>query len=206
MNQEKQAVDVLGHQIPCVQDEDGNQYVPLKRICDILGIDHNWQRVKADKNPRFRGKVLPAPGVRGNSRLMYCIPSEAIYPWLFRVDSRTVRPEIKPRLLDHHDECGEILIHRLMYGIAINPRGDAEEIEKRIRESLDRNMVYTPEHLRNPILRRRDLLLLELNMFGKFENEPPRYRDKARECSEIAIAKHLQWLKNWGQGSGRVAC
>lgn len=36
----KQAVDFLGYEIALIEDDDGNMYVPLKRVCEILGIDY----------------------------------------------------------------------------------------------------------------------------------------------------------------------
>lgn len=187
-------VDFLGYEITLIHDEDGNEYVPLKRLCEILGIDHRKAMNKVKGEDIFSGRVLYVTGKDCRQRKMYCLPLKKMYFWLFRVDPNTVRPEIIERLLEYRDESRMALRHYEQYGISINPRLPAEQIEEAVRESLDRLMDKSLSHRGYPKQRRYELLLIEVGLLSQFENEAPPFRDKANECIEVAIDRFYEWL------------
>jgi len=81
--------------------------------------------------------------------------------------------------------------------ISINPQGNAEQIEDDLRESLDRIMDETLPDRNYPKERRIELLRREIAVLKQFENEPPRYRDKALECIAVAINRYGEWQANF---------
>ncbi|MGO9571033.1 MAG: phage antirepressor N-terminal domain-containing protein [Desulfomonilaceae bacterium] len=189
-----QTVDFLGYEIDLIKDDAANLYVPLKRLCEVLGIDHRWQIQKARNKGEFDGMILSVPVQRGRQRKMFCMPVKKLYSWLFRVDPNIVRPEILPRLLDYQEEAGQQLGHRLQYGISINPLMEAEKIEKALRESLARAMEERVPDSQDPRERRFELLRTEVALLSQLINEPPPYRNKAIECIEVAKEKYAEWL------------
>lgn len=197
MNSTKQAVDFLGYQIDLIQDDKGKMYVPLKRLCEILGIDHKWQMKKVKTEEIFDERVLPVLGEDGRHRNMVCLPLKQLYFWMFRVDPNIVRPEIVERLLEHQKDAKLSMEHLDRYSISINPQCKAELIEAELRGNLDRIMDKTLPDRNYPRERRFELLRSEIAVLKQFENEPPRYKDKALECIAIAINKYREWQANF---------
>ena len=101
---QQHAVDFLGYQITSVCDDDGTAYVPLKRLCEILGIDHKWQMKKSKTEEIFNGKVISVPGTDGIGRRMFCLPLEAIGAWVATIDADTVRPGALEALGDFQEQ------------------------------------------------------------------------------------------------------
>lgn len=193
----KHAVDFLGHQINCIQDADGTPYVPLKWLCEILGIEPDWQRRSVKDRGVYDWKMLSVKGTDERHRKMLCLPLKQVYMWSYIVNANTVRPEIKERLLEYQEESTTALRHSRQYGLALNPRSPAEEIEGAVRESLDSMMRETFRDRRDPHQMRLELLARELVLFSQFDNEAPPYRDKARECKAAAIKRYEEWLPNF---------
>jgi hypothetical protein len=117
----EQAVDFLGHQINCVQDADGTPYVPLKCLCEILGIDHNRQRRKIKDNGLFNRKTVCVKGADGRHRNMLCLPLERIRDWASTINPSTVRIEVVEALTELLDESDEALEGREAQEAKANP-------------------------------------------------------------------------------------
>jgi hypothetical protein len=189
-------VDFLGHKINCIQDADGTPYVPLKWLCEILGIDPDGQRRSVKGRGIYEWKMLSVKGTDGRHRKMLCLPQKQLCFWSYIVNANTVRPEIRERLLEYQQESTTALRHTRQYGLALNPRRPAEEIEGDVRESLDSTMRETFRDRHDPQQMRFELLARELVLFSQFDNEAPPYRDKARECKGAAIKRYEEWLHN----------
>ncbi len=198
MNSTQQAVDFLGNQIDTVLDADGAPYVPLKWLCEILGIDDKRQRREVKDSGVYNWKMLSVKGADGRHRKMLCLPVKQACLWFYIINPNTVRPEIKERLLEYKEESTTALRQSREYGLTINPRFPAEEIESLVRESLDRMMQETFPDRHDPRQTRLELLARELVLFGKFENEAPPYRDKALECMDVATDKYFEWMIRHG--------
>ena len=71
---QQHAVDFLGHRINCVHDADGTPYVPLKWLCEILGISNNEQRNEIKHYVSFNGEMVSVKLADGRYRKMFCLP------------------------------------------------------------------------------------------------------------------------------------
>ncbi len=109
INSTQQAVDFLGHQINCVPDAYGTPHVPLKSLCDILGIDHDRQRRKIKGNGLFNRKIVCVKGMDGRHRNMLCLPLSRIRDWASTIDPTTLSPEVAEALTDLLEEPNESL-------------------------------------------------------------------------------------------------
>ncbi|MFC1833753.1 phage antirepressor N-terminal domain-containing protein [Thermodesulfobacteriota bacterium] len=199
-----QAVDFLGHQINCVQDDDGTPYVPLNWLCEILGVDRNRHRKAVKDDGLYEWKMVPVKGADGRHRKMFCLPLEEIFFWAYTVDSSTVKPEIRESFLQYQEESTMALLHAQRHGIAFNPRKDAHEIETFVRESVERSLEQMIlEHL-DPRLRKSVLFEAELKLLGRFSDEPPAYREKADECMQIAIDRYFDWVAEYERNAAHV--
>jgi hypothetical protein len=194
MNSTQQAVDFLGHQIKCVHDADGTPYVPLKWLCEILGIDNNQQRMDVKCCVGFNWKMVSFKGEDGRHRRMFCLPLEKMYFWIYRVDSSIVRPGIKERLVAYHEESPPALRHIRQYGLDFDLRSPVEEIEARVREYFEKFLQERVPRGLTAMGREFGLYQSALDLFRKFENEAPPYRKKALECIELATQRWHRWM------------
>jgi hypothetical protein len=91
--------------------ENGDIIVPIKPICDILGIDVESQRKKI-KNDEILNSVAvlsTATGADGKSYDMYCIPYMFIFGWLFSINPNNVGTDAKESVIKYKLECYKAL-------------------------------------------------------------------------------------------------
>ena len=90
---------------------DPKQLVPIKPICEALGIDDRSQRQKIKEHP-----ILGSTGVLstlvasdGKAREMYCIPFEFVFGWLFTINTANVKEESREGFIMYQQECYHVL-------------------------------------------------------------------------------------------------
>ncbi len=92
-------------------------YVPLRPICDYLGLDWSGQRQRINRDPVLSGAVsgvvvTPTPlhdNQFANPQEMLCIPLDFLNGWLFGVSANRVKPEIREKLIAYQRECYRVL-------------------------------------------------------------------------------------------------
>ncbi len=91
--------------------ENGSQLVPIRPICDILGVDVESQRRRI-KNDEILGSVAvenPATGKDEKRYKMTCLPLKFIFGWLFLINPQKVSPEAKEAVINYKLECYDVL-------------------------------------------------------------------------------------------------
>jgi hypothetical protein len=113
-------VDFHGHVLQIV-DRDGRPYVPLRQICQNLGLDWNGQhqRIKRDQVLSEGVCVIHAPS-GGGDQDMICLPLEYLNGWLFGIDENRVIPEIKDALITYKREAYGALYGYFIKGMAVD--------------------------------------------------------------------------------------
>lgn len=91
--------------------ENGEKRVAVKPICTALGIDYSaqLQRLKDDEILGSVMGTIPTTGSDGKTYEMQTIPFKYVFGWLFRIDSRNVKPEARETVLKYQVECYEAL-------------------------------------------------------------------------------------------------
>lgn len=87
------------------------QLVPVRPICEALGIDFASQTVK------IKNHYLLAPtavlctmvGADGKQREMFCLPMEYIFGWLLTINPANVVEEKRQNLMAYQTECYKVL-------------------------------------------------------------------------------------------------
>ena len=87
--------------VDIVSTSDEQKLVPIKPICEALGIDDKAQRNRID-----RDEILSSTGVMttlvaadGKEREMFCLPLEYIFGWLFSIDHERVSEDSRAMVL-----------------------------------------------------------------------------------------------------------
>lgn len=92
-------------------------YIPLKPLCDYLGVDWDGQRQRLRRDPVLtevaQGAVVitaPSPGGRGGGpQEMLSLPLDYLNGWLFGINVNRVKDEIRERLIRYQKECYRVL-------------------------------------------------------------------------------------------------
>lgn len=93
--------------VDIVSTSDEQKLVPIKPICEALGIDD-----KAQRNRIYRDDILSSTVVMttlvaadGKEREMFCLPLEYIFGWLFSIDHERISDDSKAMVLHYKREC-----------------------------------------------------------------------------------------------------
>ena len=70
-------------------ESNGNKWVPIRPVCDALGIDSKAQRDRIDRDKILNsvGVMITSTGADGKQYEMYCIPFKFVFGWLFTIDT-----------------------------------------------------------------------------------------------------------------------
>ena len=90
---------------------DSKKLVPIKPICEALGIDIESQRKKIKEHPILSSTAVLSTVVAsdGKAREMYCIPFEFVFGWLFTINPANVKEESRVGLIKYQQECYHVL-------------------------------------------------------------------------------------------------
>lgn len=108
--------------ITAVRTHDGKIYVPIRPICDLLGIDAASQRRRVQRDPVLSEQSRPcdvittSQGQPAQRRSMLCLPLDFISGFLFGISAQRVKPEIKERLIRYQKECYQVLAEAFQDG------------------------------------------------------------------------------------------
>lgn len=113
-------------------DRDGETFVPIKPICQALGISANVQREKIEEDETLKSTALlsSAVGADGKPREMLCIPLKYVFGWLFTINPKNVAPEAREAVKTYRNTCYDVLYEHFV-GQAKRQR-EQLEAEKRL--------------------------------------------------------------------------
>lgn len=102
---------VNGIEIAAVRDENHNFFVPIKPICQAIGIDDSAQRHRIDRHYILHSVevTMTSTGADGKSYEMVCLPLEYVYGWLFTIDANLVSEVNRENVKRYQLECYQAL-------------------------------------------------------------------------------------------------
>ena len=92
-------------------DRDGEIFVPIKPICEAIGIDVDAQRNKLNADEFFNSTtaIITAVAADEKEREMYCIRIRDVYGWLATINPSKVAPEAREAVTRYRRECYDVL-------------------------------------------------------------------------------------------------
>lgn len=90
-------------------------YIPVRPICDYLGVDWSSQRQRINRDPVLAQELVPCvvvtttQGQPDQRREMQCLPLDIINGWLFGINANRVNPAFRDRLIQYQRECYRVL-------------------------------------------------------------------------------------------------
>ncbi len=112
---EERQVDFYGDDITAalVEIDDQEQiYVPVRPICEYLGLDWSAQLKRIKRDEELAGSttsVAMMASLLGRSYNAICLPLELLPGWLFGIDANRVKPELKEKIRRYRRECYKVL-------------------------------------------------------------------------------------------------
>jgi hypothetical protein len=115
---EQKEIEFYGDAITAVLSEDGTVYVPVRPICDALGVAWDPQRRRIYRDPILTESVMSVTVTvtdidpssrRPRSSEMIALPLDYLNGWLFGMNADRVKPEVRDRVLRYQRECYRVL-------------------------------------------------------------------------------------------------
>jgi hypothetical protein len=87
------------------------KYVAIKPICEAIGVDYSsqLQKLKEDRILSSTVVLSTTVGADEKQRKMQTLPIRYVFGWLFRIDSRNVKDEIRESVEKYQRECYDAL-------------------------------------------------------------------------------------------------
>lgn len=118
---EERQVHFYGDPLTAVLVQEGELaqvYIPIRPICDFLGLSWGSQRNRINRDPVLADAAMSvfitntdiAPtSRRPHTSAMLCLPLRYLNGWLFGVNASRVRKELSDRVIRYQKECYEVL-------------------------------------------------------------------------------------------------
>lgn len=201
-----------------VRDQSETQiFVPLRPICEYLGIDwpSQYQRVNRDEVLSDTTRSIVVITTDRGPREMVCLPLDFLPGWLFTINARRVRPELKPKIVRYQRECYQVLSEAFQEGRltarpsfedllqANSPAVQAYKTFKALTE-LARNQILLEARL-DERLEKQDVRLgeheIRIEQLESQLGDPDRHvtPDQASQISQAVKAVAMQLSKASGR-------
>lgn len=130
---------------------DNEIFVPIKPICDALGIDAKAQRAKIHEDEILSsvGVLSTSTGADEKQYDMFCLPLKYVYGWLFTINPKNVAPEAREAVSKYRRECYDVLYEHFTGSMRRTLETNKAEIE--LLQSI--NIAITDE--KNAKIRRK---------------------------------------------------
>lgn len=101
-------------------EQDGIYYVAMRPICENIGLDWaaQYSRIKRDEVLNSTVVIITMVAEDCKNREMFCLPIDYLNGWLFGIDVKRVKPEIRDTLIMYKKECYKALADYWMKGKA----------------------------------------------------------------------------------------
>lgn len=108
---EQKTVDFYGADLVALRDASGAIWVPLRRLCEAIGVDFRSQLTRVTQDPVLNEQLRSAPVTLPDGRTyeMECLSLKYIRAWLFAINANRVKAEVRERLMQYQREVIEIL-------------------------------------------------------------------------------------------------
>jgi hypothetical protein len=106
----QQTVEFYGDHLLAAEGPDATVWVPIRPICEALGLDwpSQYQRLKRDPVLRARQGVVVIT-TPGGEQPTLALPLKLLPGWLFGIQASRVKPELREKILRYQEDCYEAL-------------------------------------------------------------------------------------------------
>ncbi len=114
---EQKSVSFYNDEIIAIRASDGAVYVPIRPICENLGVTLAGQRERIHRDPVLSEMVTSVSvTLTQQAREMLCLPLNYIPGWLFGISADRVKPELRDKIIRYQKECFNVLAEAFVEG------------------------------------------------------------------------------------------
>ena len=91
-------------------------YVPIRQICDLMGVSYQGQMRRINDDPVLSRQAkgvnvmfTPSGSRGGGTQTANCLPIDYLNGWLFGINAKRVKPEVRERLIIYQEKCYKVL-------------------------------------------------------------------------------------------------
>ncbi len=108
---EQREIDFYGDDLVAVRDERGTVWVPVRRICEALGVSDRGQLERIQRDPVLSEELGSARVTLADGRTfeMACLPLKYVRAWLFGINASRVKEAVRDKLIQYQREVIEII-------------------------------------------------------------------------------------------------
>lgn len=108
-----QLVQFYGDEITAAEVNPGEVYVPVRPICEHLGLtwSSQYMRIKRDRVLAQSLRSVLVMRTEAGDRTMICLPLDMLPGWLFGVSSNRIREELQEKIDRYRAECFKVLMN-----------------------------------------------------------------------------------------------
>lgn len=134
---EQKSIEFYGETLIAVRDTQGRIWLPIRRLCEAIGVNLQGQLDRVERDPVLREEVQSVSVTLTDGRAfeMSCLPLKYVRAWLFGINAGRVRPEVKDKLIHYQREVIEIIDRHFSRPV---PTGGMDE---RIMEAMRDNAL-----------------------------------------------------------------
>lgn len=121
----------INNQDLVILSENEGKFVPIKPVCNALGIafESQYQKLKDDEDLSSVITLRVTTGADGKQYEMVCLPFEYVAGWLFTINPKNVAPEAKEAVRRYRMECYRVLCVHFMKKAQKQLQANADEIK-----------------------------------------------------------------------------
>jgi|GEM_PF-3432034 len=101
--------EILGEGSPVIVREDGQDWVPLKPVCEGLGLNWAGERSRLKHDSKFTCRFMRLDGTDGRARDFLCLPACQLAGWLVSINADRVRDSVREMVTQFQQESLEAL-------------------------------------------------------------------------------------------------
>jgi hypothetical protein len=123
---EQRTIDFYGDDLVAVRDHEDMVWVPVRRICEALGVSERGQMERIQRDPVLSEEMRSARVTLADGRTfeMACLPLKYIRAWLFGINANRVKEEIRDKLIQYQREVIEIIDRHFARSITVDRMSD----------------------------------------------------------------------------------
>lgn len=128
-----------GEDILAIRDAAGEIWIPLRPLCDRLGLDPDNQAKRLrdpSRCPWSTTSIMTVDDAIGHAREMFCVDLNTLPMWLATVTSGKVTPRLRDTIVLYQKEAARSLRNYFTVGVAVNPRFSRDQILSAVDEQL----------------------------------------------------------------------
>ncbi len=142
--------------------------VPIKPICEALGVTYESQAAKLREHPTFSStmSLIDMVGADGKIRKMTCLPAEDVMGWVYTIHPDKVAPEVREALIRYQKECNHAIFQHYFGRLKKQSELDRQELECiKKKDEAQSNYDYHKDQmaLAKSVMREMDLKIAQLS-------------------------------------------